>query len=151
MRPDALQRLRNNRLMRSPAEAAAFEGALEEVAASRELDLLPDLHLILDDGCRQHEVMFGLIHLLESFDVEAQLNALLEMLPELVKQAPSWAKVLHFRILNDDEARGSYQRLVSGASEESRSAARTILTAIAAENEEPLKSAATSTLTATGG
>lgn len=148
MHPTPLQRLRDNRLMRSSTEVAAFEEALKEIVIERDAALLRNLHLIIDDDCRAHEVMFGLIHLVESFDLELQLQALLEVLPQLADQAPKWTRILHFRILNDGVARREYGYLLSQAAEPSRSIASAILTAIAVEEEEPLKSSATSVLKA---
>ena len=148
MHSTSLQRLQSNRLMRSESEMRAFEAALEDIAADRDPALLPELHLVLDDNCHQHEVMFGLIHLLESFDVDAQLQAFLDVLPRLIEQASSWTRVLHFRILNDDEARPCYTRLVRRAGQSSHSCASAILMVIAREEEEPLRSAAVSVLRA---
>jgi Immunity protein 30 len=78
--------LETNRFMRSPQEVVAFEQALAELANTSPADL-PKLHLILDDDCQQPEVMFSLIHFLESFALQDQLQALIQVLPRLVKQA----------------------------------------------------------------
>lgn len=48
--------------------------------------------------------MFGLVHLLESFALEEQLQAFVAIVPELITVAPDWTKILHSRILNDKEA-----------------------------------------------
>lgn len=147
---NALDRLRANRLMRSAAEVTAFEAALEGVAARRDRGLLPDLHLVLTDECGHHEVMFGLVHLLESFEVDAQVHAFLTALPRLVEQAPTWASVLQRRILNDEAGRASYLRLLAAARMESRVAAGGLLEVIAAQDDEPLRGAATSALRSIG-
>jgi hypothetical protein len=147
---DALERLRANRFMRSAAEVSAFEAALEVVAARRDLGLLPDLHLVLTDECGHHEVMFGLVHLLESFEVDAQVHAFLTALPRLVQQAPTWAGVLQRRILNDEAGRASCLRLFAAARLESRVAAGGVLAAIAARDDDPLRGGATSALRAIG-
>lgn len=93
-----------NKLMRSPDEVIAFENALASLADRPQNEDLPDLHLILDDRCEQPEVMFGLIHFLESFDVSAQLQAFVTVVPQLMLVASEWTRILHDRILNDDDA-----------------------------------------------
>lgn len=136
--------------MRSAAEVAAFEAALEVVAARRDLGLLPDLHPVLTDECGHHEVVLGLVHLLESFEVDAQVHAFLTALPRLVAQAPAWASALQRRILNDEAGRASCLRLFAAARLESRVAAGDVLAAIAARDDEPLREAATSALRVIG-
>ncbi|WP_442867159.1 Imm30 family immunity protein [Aphanizomenon sp. CS-733/32] len=41
-----------------------------EIADNSDENNLPAYHLVLDDQCQQPEVMFSLIHFLESFDME---------------------------------------------------------------------------------
>ena len=72
---DWLKVLEINRLMQSLDEVAAFEDALAQLAEEPDPALLSDLHLVLDDRCQQPEVLFGLIHFLESFEVAAHTNS----------------------------------------------------------------------------
>lgn len=104
--------LQANRLMRSPEEIAAFEKALAELAENPKNEDLPSLHLVLDDGCEQQEVMFSLVHFLESFDVKEQLEAFVFVVPQLIVTAPDWTKILHNRILNDQSACRLYQNIL---------------------------------------
>lgn len=96
--------LERNQLMRSPNEVIAFENALASLANYPQDEDLQNLHLILDDRCEQPEVMFGLIHFLESFDVSAQIQAFVTVVPQLMLVASEWTRILHSRILNDDDA-----------------------------------------------
>jgi len=101
--------LEANRLMRSPDEVALFEQTLEKLAQNSDpVDLL-SLHLIFDDACEQPDVMFSLVHFLESFDVQEQVQAFIQVMPELVKQAAEWAAILHSRIMNDEIARSAFE------------------------------------------
>jgi Immunity protein 30 len=104
--------LETNKFMRSPDEVIAFENALASLADSPQNEDLPDLHLILDDRCEQPEVMFGLIHFLESFDVSAQMQAFVTVVPQLMLVASEWTRILHSRILNDDYACGLYRDIL---------------------------------------
>jgi hypothetical protein len=66
---------------------------------------LPGLHLVWDDACEQPEVMFSLVHSLESFEVQAQEQAFVQVMPDLVKRAAEWTEILHSRMINDPIAR----------------------------------------------
>lgn len=142
--------LKINRLMRTSSEVAAFEEALAALTGLSDESLLPALHLVLDDNCAHHEVMFGLVHFIETFQMSSQSRALLSVLPQLVKQAPEWAKILHFRILNDDLARECYRQLLLEKEWTSLDIAHDILLDIARNEDEPLKSAARSILSSRG-
>jgi len=100
--------LEANRLLRSPDEVAQFEKTLETLAQNPDSADLPSLHLILDDACEQPEVMFSLVHFLESFDVQEQIQAFIQVMPNLVKRAPEWTAILHSRIMNDEGARSVF-------------------------------------------
>lgn len=104
--------LKANKLMRSPDEVTAFENALASLVDRPQNEDLPDLHLILDDRCEQPEVMFGLIHFLESFDVSSQIQAFVTVVPQLMLVASEWTRILHSRILNDDDACRLYRDIL---------------------------------------
>jgi hypothetical protein len=101
--------LEANRLMRSPDEVALFEHTLKKLAQNPDPANLPSLHLILDDTCEQSEVMFSLVHFLESFEVQEQVEAFIQVMPDLVKRAAEWTAILHSRIMNDDVARSVFE------------------------------------------
>jgi hypothetical protein len=102
-----------NRLLRSPDEIARFEQTLEKLAQNPDPDDLLSLHLILDDACEQPEVMFSLVHFLESFDVQEQVQAFIQVLPDLVKRAKEWTAILHSRIMNDEGAESVFEKKIA--------------------------------------
>ena len=109
-------RLQQNRLLQSPEEIAVFEETLScLIEYPPENDYLPQLHLILDDRCQEPDIMFGLVHFLESFDVESQLKAFVTVLPQLIDSAPEWVKILHQRIINDESTYMIYQAILQNA------------------------------------
>ncbi len=112
--------LEANRLLRSPDEVTRFEQTLENLAQTPDPADLPSLHLILDDACEQPEVMFSLVHFLESFDVQEQVQAFVQVLPELVKRAKEWAAILHSRIMNDAIAKAEFEERVRSMSNQDR-------------------------------
>jgi len=105
--------LEANRLLRSPDEVTRFEQTLEKLARNPDPADLPSLHLILDDACEQPEVMFSLVHFLESFDVQEQVQAFVQVLPDLVKRAEEWAVILHSRMMNDEGARSMFEEMIA--------------------------------------
>ena len=105
-----------NRLLRSPDEVSTFEQILEELAQNPNSVDLPSLHLILDDACEQPEVMFSLVHFLESFEAQAQVQAFIQVMPDLSKRAIEWTAILHSRIMNDDIARSIFEEKVRSMS-----------------------------------
>ncbi|NER07787.1 MAG: hypothetical protein F6K17_37100, partial [Okeania sp. SIO3C4] len=101
--------LQENRLMKTPQEINIFEETLEKIAKHPNNDNLKDLHLILDDNCEHPEIMFSLVHFLEDFDLQKQIQAFIEVIPQLMNTAPEWAKIIHYRIINDESACKLYQ------------------------------------------
>ncbi|GGA03408.1 Imm30 family immunity protein [Okeania sp. KiyG1] len=101
--------LQENRLMKTPQEINLFEETLEKIAQHPSDDSLKDLHMILDDNCQHPEIMFSLVHFLEDFDPQKQIQAFIEVIPQLMNSAPEWAKIIHYRIINDESACKLYQ------------------------------------------
>ena len=117
MSPNSLiEILEVNRLLRSPDEVATFEQILEKLAQNPNTVNLSSLHLILDDACEQPEVMFSLVHFLESFEVQEQVQAFIQVMPDLSKRATEWTEILHSRIMNDDVARSFFEEKVRSMS-----------------------------------
>ena len=96
--------LQENRLMKTPQEINLFEETLEKLAKYPDDKDLKDLHLILDDNCEHPEIMFSLLHFLEDFEPQQQIQAFIEVIPQLMITAPEWTKIIHYRIMNDESA-----------------------------------------------
>lgn len=135
-----LDTLTRNRLLETKEQVESFDKALEQFASHPEAPAhLRELHLVLDDQTTQIGVMYGVIHLLESFDVEKQLQGFIEALPTLQKQAPEFVKTLNFRLLNDDAARSKYRDAYLAAKSPARSLLATSLADIIETEEPPLR------------
>jgi len=129
--------LEANRLLRSPDEVARFEQTLKKLAEDPHPTDLPGLHLILDDACEQPEVMFSLVHFLESFDVQEQVQAFIQVMPDLVKRAAEWTAILHSRIMNDDVARLVFEESARSMNDQERSEIQQLFLLI--EAKQPLQ------------
>lgn len=137
---ETITSLRSNRLLKTQEQVSAFDEALARVSQHPDASKhLLELHLVLDDQTQQAEVMYGLVHLLESFGIEEQLQAFFQALPSLLKQAPEWVKTLNYRLLNDEEARNAYKASFRSASEETRKLIRMLLKELIAEEPPPLR------------
>ncbi|MDJ0552973.1 MAG: Imm30 family immunity protein [Microcoleaceae cyanobacterium MO_207.B10] len=101
--------LQENRLMKTPQEINIFEDTLEKIAQHPNNENLKDLHLILDDNCEHPEIMFSLVHFLEDFELQKQIQDFIEVIPQLMITAPEWTKIIHYRIINDESACKVYQ------------------------------------------
>ncbi|MEC4882861.1 MAG: Imm30 family immunity protein [Scytonema sp. PMC 1070.18] len=101
--------LQENCLLKTPQEINLFEETLEKIAKHPNDDNLKDLYLILDDNCEHHEIMFSLVHFLEDFDIQKQIQTFIEVIPQLMITAPEWTKIIHYRIINDESACKLYQ------------------------------------------
>lgn len=110
-----LATLQENRLMQTEEQVTNFENALAEIAENPDENKLSAYHLILDDQCQQPDVMFSLIHFLESFDIEPQITAFINVITQLMITAPEWTRIIHNRILNDELACQVYQKILHSA------------------------------------
>ncbi|MFP2923983.1 Imm30 family immunity protein [Pyxidicoccus sp. 3LG] len=135
-----LDTLTRNRLLETRGQVEAFDKALEQFAVHPEASAhLRELHLVLDDRTTKIGVMWGVIHLLESFDIEKQLQGFIAALPTLQKQAPEFVKTLNFRLLNDEAARGRYKAAYQAADTPARSLLASSLAEIIETEEPPLR------------
>lgn len=127
--------LRTNRLMRSKEEIFAFDNALTKLAENPQGRNLQELHLILDDNCEQPEVMWGLVHYLECFNAKEQLQALLNIIPQLVISAPEWTQIIHYRIFNHEPTRFLYQDMLVAVDSSTQQIVSKILLDIAQKHQ----------------
>lgn len=125
-----------NRLLRTQAEISAFESALSALTRSFNPADLPDLFLVFTDACAQQEVLWGLLHFVESFGMERQLQAMIQVLPSMIADASEWAKLFHCRVLNDSQYRTYYRNLISSHQGIQRQTVERILDEIKAEDAD---------------
>nr|WP_254627380.1 Imm30 family immunity protein [Myxococcus sp. CA040A] len=125
-----------SRLMRAREDVVRFEGALECLASAADAEVhLVEMHLAFDDAARHPEVMYGLVHLLESFDVTVQVRAFVEALERLYVQAPEWMETLLLRLIGDEVASAELCRVLRAGSSSSLAAAKGVLARVIAAND----------------
>jgi len=144
----SIVKLTVNRHLRSPGEIEQFDKALEELSAEGDLEVkdIQDLFLVFDDDCDNEEVMYGLVHFLEDLDLNTLLERFIEAVPNLSAQAPEWAKVFLYRILNTDNARVMFKKMLSGSNPDSRRIVYEMLSEMSQTESAPLSTYAKTVL-----
>jgi hypothetical protein len=104
----ALEELKRIGHVATSHDAQQFEQALQMVLSFRDPDCISALLLLLDDNAVFHELMFAIIHGVESFGIDQYLPHLLSCLLELHRTSPFWTGVLHYRILNSPNVLNAY-------------------------------------------
>jgi len=94
--------LRASRMLTSE-EVAAFDRTVQELSglefSNRELGVL---FSIFADDTPHHEVVWGLLHLVETSDSEIFISALVQSAPYMRRAAPEWLETFICRLLNSD-------------------------------------------------
>lgn len=129
------QRLCSNRLIVDDEQVAAFEETVERITSLSDPKHIALLCLGFDDATEQHEVMFGLVHAVESYDAvagaEVATTYFINTLPLLLPHASDWAEILLLRILNNNESRVLLRRLLKATSSDSQQVVTSILKKLA--------------------
>ena len=111
-----LTELKNNRLLRDESEVEIFENSIENILAKKDVNHIEILCQGFDDLTENDEVMFGLIHAIESYDKivssEISLKVLANSIPKMLPHAKEWLKILHKRILNHEPSRNIYKEII---------------------------------------
>ena len=138
--------LRANRELATPEQVKAWDQAIAQFPVDP--SFLRELHLVFTDATKNEEVMFGLVHVLEDYDMDVQLAAFVSALPEMLKDAREWVLTLTWRILNDAKSREAYKAVLKAADPGARDAARGILEEVARDEKPPLQTGAQEVLAA---
>lgn len=108
--------LKKNRLLETNEEIINFEESIENILSMENITHIKYLLLGFDDNTKNPEVMFGLIHAIESYDnivgTTESLNELAKNIIILKEDAMKWAIILHKRILNHKISLELYSSIV---------------------------------------
>lgn len=111
----------------------AFETLVGEACEGHPSMAIGPLLGCLDDACELDEVMFGVIHALESFAWSDYFAVLAERLPQLLAKSPRWGSILVTRIMNSATAYPDFLAALSTASDASKQAAVELMQRLAAK------------------
>lgn len=102
----ALERLFQLRLLESPEAVKAFDAALAEIEVTE--TTAPALLRCFDDRTRQPEVMWGLVHALETLSDVALVSCVLHASEALSQTAQEWLELLVLGQLNHPACRAIF-------------------------------------------
>jgi len=92
----------NNRMLKDANEINRFEESLCKLADSFCEEDIQELCLVLDDKTRNSEVMFSIIHLLETLSSEQAFRNTMIGVVNMRSTSPEWANIILYRCLNDE-------------------------------------------------
>lgn len=125
-----------NRLLKNSNEIAIFEDNLTKLAETFNENDIIELCQILDDKTDDSEVMFGIIHLLETLSTEQALINTVIGVVKMKSMSPEWANIIIYRCLNDEYCVGMIREIYVTLDEEIRTEFSKLLKEIKKEDEE---------------
>jgi hypothetical protein len=137
-----LQRLARINTSRTDSFVSEFESLLEEILRLRDPDCIRQLLVFFEDDPPFEELMFSIIHSIESFDDPTYIRELLQGLQELSARSPRWATILLMRVLNADPARLELIRQLGSAGHDIREKVRGMVRDLAARRPKFAEKAA---------
>ncbi|SME53597.1 Imm30 family immunity protein [Bacillus cereus] len=109
-----IKRLYSCRFLKNQSECEEFDSVLENLADCDDEKLIKELCIVFEDETQEEEIMFGLVHFIEDFEMEKYLTEMPKALPKMVENAKEWAMLLNIRILNNDLYRSEYAKILVG-------------------------------------
>lgn len=92
-----------NRLMQTEKETSLFEEALNFLSSQRDIENIAIFCEAFDDDTEHHEVMFSLVHTIESYskaDEKIYYAKLIMAINKMNKNSTEWQDILFYRLLN---------------------------------------------------
>jgi len=145
---DLIKVLQENRHLINEDEVAKFDSTLAELPEQSEDNVayVTQLFDVFVDDCDQPEVMWGLLHFVESFDDETYISALLLSADELSAKAKDWLEIILSRILNNDDSKRQLIIALKFRSEVENNTITKLLKDFKADEEPPLRDFASEVL-----
>ena len=139
---ELLAELRAIDRVRGPRYVLDFEDVLAEMIALKDDGMIVPLMEFFDDEPPYLELMFSIIHTIESFDRETYIAQTLTGMPSLRERSPEWAETLIIRMLNSEQDRGALIRRLDTSDSQTKHSIRTILERINARGVDSLEKSA---------
>lgn len=89
-----------------------LDDALHSINKLNDINSISGLSLLLEDEYDYDEVMFSIIHFIETFEDNVYVEQILNVLPRLYSNAPDWARILIIRIRNNPKTRIIFESLL---------------------------------------
>lgn len=128
------KKLRNNH------EIEKYEQSIEQLINHNKLE---ELYLGFDDNTEDDEVMFGLVHAIESFceevGEEEYFFIFINQIKMIYIESKEWIKLMTVRILNDTESRNEFIKIFQKSKQEDKDFIINLMKDIELDNIEHLK------------
>jgi Immunity protein 30 len=82
-----------------------FDAILQDASTIDDPSLIEELSIFFNDNHKYDEILFGIVHVIEKFDLDVYISHLLKIIPDLYRRCPRWSATLLMRILNSETAR----------------------------------------------
>ncbi|WP_410877851.1 Imm30 family immunity protein [Myroides sp. DW712] len=139
-REDLALQLFTTRLLTTEEEVEQFEEALTLLYQQEKIEHLPLFLSVLDDRTEQEEVMYGVLHAIESYvstlGFSKYIELILAAMDSFQEQAEEWQELIFLRMINSEACFDDLLRIVSHQQkEELREELRLIFLRITQRNE----------------
>ncbi len=129
-----INELYKNRMLNTDEEIEKFEEISCNLFEVMQEEDIVDLCRVFDDNTGNHEMMFGLIHLIEAFSSEKALEFTVLGVANMTVSAPDWAKIIMYRHLNGENSRKMLKHAISVSEIQTQQIMVSLLNTIKAED-----------------
>lgn len=134
-----IEKLKNSRFIRNDEEFKNFEQAIINLSSVNDCRVIKKLCEVFEDDTECEDVMFGLVHLIESFRGENAIKEFIEAVPSMLSHAKEWVNIIHYRILNNDFSRKEYINALKKVDIQTKQVIIKVLEDISKEDSEKFK------------
>lgn len=129
--------LKENRELKNDTEIKNFEDAIENIIGTDKVEYLYDG---LYDKTEDDEVMFSLVHAIESYynliSKEEYFYIFIKKSKDIFNQAREWVKLMNIRILNDEDSLNIYIKVAQNLNVDMKEFLKSIMNEVILEDED---------------
>jgi hypothetical protein len=111
MNEEKLNLLKASSKLSSTEDITTFENVLEQVTAM-DLEWLSKLFLVFNDNCISEEVMFSLVHRIETFPNFYYVDTFMANLQPIYENSKYWTVILFSRMLNNEDCLNRIKKMI---------------------------------------
>jgi len=100
---DMLKKLKIYSKMLKQEDIDFFEHYVWKLAEAKNLEILSELFQLFDDSCPYSEVMYSLVHAVESYPDDFYVKIFISNIEKMLVSSKNWVQILLFAILNDED------------------------------------------------
>jgi hypothetical protein len=132
-----IKTLHDNKKMVTQQEIINFEKSVEKLRINPiSEELAEQLIQVFTDQTQHKEIMWSLVHLVESVNLEQYIGLLIKSTSDMKEVAPSWLATLYTRALNTPDARIYLKQTIKELSENTYSSVKDFLLQMLNEIEQ---------------